>query len=192
MALSKQDLRNRFRLGSGLILFAFVATHLSAHITLLISIEFGNHVLSFFMYPWRTSFGTTILISAFVVHYCNALWSVYVRRSLKISSWELWQLALGLSIPILLVLHVSGTRIAEAALAINPDYASVLISQWVRSSWLNLLQIVAVVTVWVQVIAHPRNAAEKPRTRSICLSIGARLKRGFDRLDIAAPRSAIW
>ena len=149
MALSKQDLRNRFRLGSGLILFAFVATHLSAHITLLISIEFGNHVLSFFMYPWRTSFGTTILISAFVVHYCNALWSVYVRRSLKISSWELWQLALGLSIPILLVLHVSGTRIAEAALAINPDYASVLISQWVRSSWLNLLQIVAVVTVWV-------------------------------------------
>ena len=149
MAWNTQDIRGQLRLGSGLTLFAFVVCHLSAHVTLLISVEFGNQVLSAFLYPWRTSFGTAILLAAFVIHYSNALWSIYRRRSLRMSNWERWQIVLGLSIPMLLTLHISGTRIAEATLATNPDYASVLISQWVRSSWLNLLQIAAVVTVWL-------------------------------------------
>ncbi|GAC1574290.1 MAG: adenylate/guanylate cyclase domain-containing protein [Sphingomicrobium sp.] len=129
-------------------MFAFVVCHLTAHTTLLISTDFAQFLLSSLMYPWRTYVGTTLLITAFILHYSNALWSIYIRRSLRISRWEWWQLALGLSIPLLLTLHVSGTRIADTLLGVDAVYSSVLISQWVRSSWVNLLQIAAVITVW--------------------------------------------
>ena len=41
--------------------------------------------------------------SAALVHYVNALWSVYERRYLRLSRWEWWQLSLGLCIPPLLM-----------------------------------------------------------------------------------------
>jgi len=49
-----------------------------------------------------------------LAHYSNALWSIYYgRRNLRLSRWELWQLSLGLGIPLLLMFHVTGTRVAE-------------------------------------------------------------------------------
>jgi adenylate cyclase len=101
------------------------------------------------MYPWRTAIGTAILGSALLVHYLNALWSIYVRRSLRLSRWEFWQLGLGLCIPLLLMLHVTGTRIAESLLGVTSHYGSVLIVQWLLSPWLGVLQATAVLTVWV-------------------------------------------
>ena len=35
------------------------------------------------MYPWRTWIGTGILLAAFLTHFGNALWSIYIRRSLR-------------------------------------------------------------------------------------------------------------
>ena len=78
----------------------------------------------------------------------NALWSIYVRRYLRLSRWEWWQLGLGLCIPLLLMLHVTSTRIAESLLGVSSHYSSVLIVQWLLSPWLAVLQATAVLTVW--------------------------------------------
>jgi adenylate cyclase len=78
---------------------------------LLISVEDAQTVLTVLtvlMSPWHTLVGTGILVAAFVVHYSNALWSIYIRRSLRITGWELAQVALGLCIPFLLMVHVVG------------------------------------------------------------------------------------
>src|ERR1700676_2549548 len=114
MSFDLRALRGNLRLASALIMLAFVVCHLTAHSLLLISLDRAQGALTLLMAPWRTPLGTAILLSAFLVHYSNALWAIYVRRSLRLSRWEWWQLALGLCIPVLLVGHVVGTRIAES------------------------------------------------------------------------------
>ena len=88
--------RSRLRLGSALVMLAFVICHLTAHCLLLVSFEDAEATRNFLMYPWRTWIGTGILVTAFLVHYGNALWSIYIRRSLRLSRWEWAQLSLGL------------------------------------------------------------------------------------------------
>jgi adenylate cyclase len=141
--------RNTLRLVSGLILLAFVLCHLTAHSLLLVSLERAEAALSILMFPWRTAIGTAILVSALLVHFLNALWSIYVRRHLRLSRWEWWQLGFGLCIPLLLMLHVTSTRIAESLLGVTSHYSSVLITQWLLSPWLGALQAAAVLTVWI-------------------------------------------
>lgn len=141
--------RARLRLGSGLIMLAFVVTHLLSHVTLLISSEWADMSLAVLMEPWRTMLGMVLLAGAFVVHYVNALWSIYIRRSLRVPRWELWQLLLGLAIPLLLTLHVVGTRVAELTMGVTQSYASVLLTFWYSAPWLGVLQTVSLIVIWV-------------------------------------------
>jgi len=137
------------RIASGLTMLSFVICHLTAHCLLLVSFEDAEATRNFLMYPWRTWIGTAILTTAFLVHYSNALWSIYIRRSLRLSGWELTQLTLGLCIPYLLMFHVVGTRIAEITLDTTTYYSTVLIGQWLHRPWLGAVQMIALITVWV-------------------------------------------
>jgi len=141
-------LRNKVRPVSALVLLAFVVCHLTAHSFLLVSFERAGAALEILMYPWRSVIGTAVLASALLAHYSNALWSIYVRRNLRLSRWEWWQLGLGLCIPLLLMFHVIGTRVAEGLLGVTSHYSSVLLVQWQLSPWLGVLQVAAVLTVW--------------------------------------------
>jgi adenylate cyclase len=142
-------LRNKVRPVSALVLLAFVVCHLTAHSFLLVSFERAGAALDILMYPWRSAIGTAVLASALLAHYLNALWSIYVRRNLRLSRWEWWQLSLGLCIPLLLMFHVIGTRVAEGLLSVTSHYSSVLLVQWQLSPWLGVLQVTAVLTVWI-------------------------------------------
>jgi adenylate cyclase len=140
--------RSSLRLVSALVMLAFVICHLTAHCLLLVSFEDAEATRNVLMYPWRTWIGTAILATAFLVHYSNALWSIYIRRSLRLTRWEWAQLSLGLSIPIIVVSHVVGTRIAESALDVTTYYTTIFIDQWLLFPWLGVLQVLAVITVW--------------------------------------------
>ena len=141
--------RARLRLISGLIMLVFVISHLTAHWFLLISVEDAETVLAALMWPWHTLLGTAVLVAAFVVHYSNALWSIYIRRSLRITGWELAQVALGLCIPFLLMLHVVGTGIADRVLGVDIHYVNVFIGQWLHRPWHAPLQMIALIAVWI-------------------------------------------
>jgi adenylate cyclase len=144
-----EAVRGRLRLGSGLIMLAFVVTHLTAHVALLISFDWADATLKLLMTPWKTTAGTVLLAAAFLVHYANALWSIYVRRSLRMPRWELWQLALGLSIPLLLARHVAATRVAELALGTTTSYSTTLLSFWYTRPSLGILQTLALIVAWL-------------------------------------------
>src|SRR5262249_45320283 len=77
------------------------------------------------------------------------LWSIYIRRSLRLNRWELTQLGLGLCIPILLMLHVVGTRIAETTLGVTPNYNNVFIGQSLHRPWLGSLHSLALLPGWI-------------------------------------------
>jgi len=142
-------IRARARLISGLALLAFVLTHLLSHISLLISPPVAEEVLGFFMQFWWTDTGTYVLAAALAVHVLNALWSIYIRRYLRLPVWELAQLSLGLAIPPLIMLHVIGTKIAAEFFGVSNSYQSVLVIHWVHAPWLAGLQSAALLTVWV-------------------------------------------
>ena len=141
--------RARLRLASALVLLSFVICHLVSHIFLLVSIPLASGVLGFLMTFWWTQTGGLLLAIALSVHFANALWSIYVRRYLRLSRWEWAQLALGLAIIPLMVRHVVGTRIAQEFLGTFDTYDSVLVQQWVLSPGYPFLHIAAVTTVWV-------------------------------------------
>jgi adenylate cyclase len=141
--------RAQARLFSALILLSFVVSHLFSHMFLIISVPVANQALGLLMAPWWSDTGTFILAAALSVHFLNALWSIYIRRYLRMPRWEWAQLALGLSIPPLIMLHVIGTKISDQYLGTNNDYVSVLTRHWVLSPWLAALQILAVLTIWM-------------------------------------------
>ena len=99
MSWNLRTWRGSLRLASALVMLSFVICHLTAHSVLLISFDRAEAVLKVLMSPWRTWTGTALLVTAALVHYANALWSVYIRRSLHLSRWEWGQLSLGLCIP---------------------------------------------------------------------------------------------
>ena len=91
------------RLATGLILFAYATSHLINH-------AFGVHSVAtfqaaglFLLKPWQTLPGHLILYSAFVIHAGLGLYALYRRRHFRIPADEYWQLALGLTIPILFI-----------------------------------------------------------------------------------------
>jgi len=140
--------RSSLRLASALVMLSFVICHLTAHAFLLVSLDTAGNVLDVLMFPWRTVAGTVLLTTAFVVHFSNALWSIYIRRSLRLIRWEWAQLLLGLCIPAILIPHVTATGIAASAFDVTVYYNAVLLSQWMFAPWLGVLQVLAVLTVW--------------------------------------------
>ncbi|MBI3436120.1 MAG: adenylate/guanylate cyclase domain-containing protein [Proteobacteria bacterium] len=141
-------IRGNLRLASALVMLAFVVCHLTAHSLLLISLPVAELGLTLLMKPWRSNAGTALLVTAFLVHYLNALWSIYVKRSLRLSRWEWWQLGLGMSIPVLLLAHVVATRVAEQFLDVNFYYSSILLVYWKLAPWRGILQAAALLAVW--------------------------------------------
>ena len=148
MGFDRQALRGRLRLGSALVMLAFVVCHLTAHAFLLVSFPVADAALDLLMAPWRTSVGIVVLATAALLHYANALWSVYLRRSLALPRWEWWQLALGLCIPALLIHHVVAVRVAVGVSGFGGIYDSVLALQWRLMPWLAAVQAAAVIVVW--------------------------------------------
>ena len=131
-------------------MLGFVICHLTAHCLLLVSFEDAEATRNVLMYPWRTWIGTGILIAAFLVHFGNALWSIYIRRSLRLNRWEWTQLC---ARPV----HSAAADVPCGGDAHRRGSCSTSRPITTRSSsfsgcmfpWLGAVQMIAVVTVWI-------------------------------------------
>jgi len=126
LSLTRQDLR----LGSGLILFVYVAAHLTNHALGLISVETAEQGLRVAVAVWHTLPGTVLLYGAAGIHITLALAALYERRTLRMPPLELLRIALGLGIPTLLIAHAVATRVAFEAYGLQPDYAHIVWMLW--------------------------------------------------------------
>jgi adenylate cyclase len=139
----------RLRLTTGLVMLGYVATHLLNQSLGLFSVESMDRVLEVIYQTWSTSVGGLILYSAFTVHYCLALWALWLRRSLKMPFSEAAQLVLGFSIPFFLVDHVLNTHVADGFYGANYGYyQSVLYRYFVTAPWRGGLQLIVLVIAW--------------------------------------------
>ncbi|NEJ72764.1 2Fe-2S iron-sulfur cluster binding domain-containing protein [Rhizobium phaseoli] len=139
----------RARLGSGLVIFIFVLMHLSNHAIGLISVSAADKAARLFMAIWRNPLGTAIFYSSVLIHIALVLRAIYMRRSLVMPKGEMAQIVLGLLIPLLLIDHVIGTRIAHELYGYIDDYETVVGSLWIRAPGNGLRQAFGLVAVWI-------------------------------------------
>lgn len=138
----------QLRLATGLILFTFLATHLSNHALGLISLEAMERGRVWFLALWRNPLGTLALYGALLTHFSLALLSLYRRRHLRMPLWEATQLVFGLAVPPLLISHITGTRIAHAWFDATDSYARVLLTFWVLRPDLGVRQALVLLVAW--------------------------------------------
>jgi len=118
------------RLSTGVILFCFATCHLLNHsfgIRSTAAMQAASEVL---LEPWQTTPGLWLLYGAFLIHATLGLFALYRRRHLRMPAAEAWQLALGLTIPLLLIPHAAGIRIGQSIYGLDYDFARVVHAIW--------------------------------------------------------------
>ena len=139
----------RVRLGTGLVLFAYVTTHFLNHAAGLISLEALEASRRVFVWVWRLMPFTLALYGSLSIHLGLAFVALYRRRSLRMPPWEAAQLLLGLAIPPLLFIHILGTRVAHTFYGLDDLYTYVLLVQWVFSPGYALQQVAVLLIAWL-------------------------------------------
>lgn len=137
------------RLGAGLVLFTYLTTHFLNHSLGLVSLDAMEAGRGWFLRLWRNGAGTLALYTALTVHLLLGYWALYRRRTLRMPAWEATQLILGLTIPLLLVQHVVGTRLAHTVAGTEDRYTLVVLVLWHLDPQAGLRQSVALVVAWL-------------------------------------------
>ncbi|AYG69415.1 MULTISPECIES: adenylate/guanylate cyclase domain-containing protein [unclassified Rhizobium] len=139
----------KLRLGSGLIVFAFVIMHLANHALGLISLGVAEHAQHWFMAVWRNPVGTVLLYGALIVHILLVLRMLYRRRTLVMPAGEAFQIVTGLLVPLLLIDHIVGTRIVHEIYGYHDTYRAIVHSLWVTSPVNGVRQSLVLLIVWL-------------------------------------------
>src|SRR5262245_58645556 len=122
------------RLASGLVLFTYIAAHLINHALGLISLDTAEAGLELAIHVWHSLPGTVLLYGAAATHFLLALWSVYARRTFRLPPLELLRIALGFTLPVILIGHAANTRLAWELYGLSSDYNRVVTNLWLADS----------------------------------------------------------
>ncbi len=126
--IRQMPLVRRLRLGSGCLLWLYIATHLLNHALGLWSLAAAEQGLRMAIAVWHSWPGTLLLYGAFVMHLGLALTGLYQRHTLRLPLLEWLRIAFGLSFPLLLVGHAISTRVAYEWYGLLPQYHRVITS----------------------------------------------------------------
>lgn len=133
--LSRHGTTHRaLRLGSGLVLFAYVTAHLANHALGLVSLAAAEEGLRVAVVFWHSLPGTVLLYGAVVIHVALAMVAVYQRRTLRMPAAEVLRIALGFGMPLLLIGHITSTRFAFELYHLRSDYARIVWALWTSDS----------------------------------------------------------
>jgi adenylate cyclase len=150
-ALWQPGLVRTSRLVAGLILFAYALSHLLSHATGLFLLDgmerFGRGLL---LLPWRTLVGRSILFAALFLHAGLGIAALIRRRHLRIPFLQQLQLALGLSIPLLLLPHIVGVRLGATLYDLDDSYFRILYQYWITAPAASLpRQFLLMLVLWI-------------------------------------------
>jgi adenylate cyclase len=145
-----QRLERPARLTTGLILFAFATTHLVNHALGIRSAAAMEAASEFLLAPWQSYVGLTVLYVSFFTHGLLGLYALHRRRHLRLPASEAWQLGLGLTIPLLLIMHAGGIRLGTWLYGREFGYERVLYTFWVDEPgfWLPW-QLLLLLILWI-------------------------------------------
>jgi adenylate cyclase len=138
------------RLVSGIILFAYLVSHFLNHALGNISLEAMADGVWWHTAFWQFLPVSIVFYTACIVHAGLGLWALYERRQFRWKTMELLQLVLGLSIPVLIIAHVLGVRLAYSLQGHQILYPPVLFAYFVSfPAWRLWGMIVAILAAWI-------------------------------------------
>lgn len=138
------------RLVSGCILFAYVLSHFFNHALGNISLEAMADGVRWHTEFWQFLPVSIVFYTACLVHAGLGLWALYERRQFRWKTMEIVQLALGLSIPILIIAHLLGVRLAYTLYGTEVLYPQVLFAYFVSfPAWRLWGMIIAILASWI-------------------------------------------
>ena len=132
--LTSSGVRRTLRMTSGLILFAYIGAHMFNHALGLVSLQAAEAGMEIGVEVWYSRTGTIVLYGAAATHVLLALWAVYERRTFRLPPAELLRIALGFTLPIVLIGHAVSTRIGYELFGLSSDYMRVISNLFASNS----------------------------------------------------------
>ena len=141
--------QRQVRLVTGTIMFAYLISHFLNHALGNISTEALAIGVYYHTEFWRFLPVAIVFYSACLVHTALGIWALFERREFHWKAIEPLQLALGLSVPMLVIVHVVGVRLGQALYGHEKLYPQELYTFFIASPN-RLWQMLAVLVVaWV-------------------------------------------
>src|SRR6185295_4634375 len=104
--------------------------------------------LRYHLWFWRNPIVAIAFYMAVTVHLSLGLWALYQRRHFRYTVPEMTQLLLGLSIPLLIMVHFIGVRLPGFLYGREPHYANVLIGYWANRPYMDVVQYALLLVAW--------------------------------------------
>ena len=139
----------QIRLVSGMILFAYVLSHFVNHALGNFSLDAMADGVWLHTGFWQLLPVAIVFYTACLAHAALGIWAVYERRQFRWKTMELLQLLLGLTIPILVMTHVLGVRLALTLHGHEILYPQVLFAYFVSwPAWRIWSLVAAILASW--------------------------------------------
>ena len=148
---SSRSVVRTLRSVTGTVLAVYIGTHFVNHSLGVISIDAQDALLEVLAPIWQSAPGTLLLYGSLITHALLGLYALWLRKTLRMPTWELAQLVFGLAVPLLLIPHVFGTRVAESIVGTHPTYHTVITTLW-ASPVAMVRQPLLVVIVWIHLV----------------------------------------
>jgi adenylate cyclase len=137
------------RLVSGMILFTYLLSHFLNHALGNISLDAMADGVRWHTAFWQFLPVAVVFYTACLVHAGLGLWALYERRQFRWKTMELLQLALGLTMPVLVMTHVLGVRLALTLHDHHILYPQVLFAYFVSwPAWRIWTLVAAILVAW--------------------------------------------
>lgn len=139
----------QIRLACGLVLFAYLVSHFFNHALGNISMNALATGVYYHTAFWQFLPVAIVFYSAALVHAGLGIWSLYERRQFHWKAFEPLQLALGLSIPALIITHLAGVRLGHALFGHEKLYPQVFYADWILRPYKMWLMFGVLIIAWV-------------------------------------------
>jgi adenylate cyclase len=121
----------QIRLACGLVLFAYLVSHFLNHALGNVSADALAVGLRYHMAFWQFLPIAVVFYAAALVHTGLGISALYERRQFRWKAIEPLQLVLGLSIPALIISHISGVRLGQTLFGLKKLYPQVFYADWI-------------------------------------------------------------
>ena len=135
------------RIVTGLIMLAYVASHLTNMMLGLHSLQLVEAASPYLSGVWTGTF-SWVLLASLIIHFLIALWSIYQRDTMRMSMHDMVQVFAGLAIIPLLAPHVFGV-VATDVIFQMATYTQILQVFWIQDVVSGLRQVILLAVVWV-------------------------------------------
>src|SRR5437899_10827344 len=136
-------------LACGLVLFAYLVSHLLNHALGNISMDALAAGVYYHIAFWQFLPVAIAFYAAALVHAGLGIWALYERRQFRWKAIEPLQLVLGLSIPALIFTHLAGVRLGHTLFGHEKLYPQVLFAYLVVWPYKMWLMLAVMIIAWV-------------------------------------------